>query len=142
MSPLVRAIETALLVYPPGETGTHNPRPQYIAYDDLREHGNHPCNKRAELGALQKRYAGRGVDLRLLSEEAPAMAENDTWARADKVQREILRIAEILKSGGGYWRGVELRRGEEAGRDIHVVVVSHGSFLKRLLGSEFLLGTP
>ncbi|PQE15412.1 phosphoglycerate mutase family protein [Rutstroemia sp. NJR-2017a BVV2] len=133
ISPLLRAVETALLVYPPASC---KPKPQYIAYDDLRECGNHPCNKRAELGGLRKRYAGRGLDLRALSEEAPVIASEDIWSRAGKVKGEFGMIAEMLKRGGGFWKGVFLREALQAGKDkdIHVVVVSHGSFLKRLLG--------
>ncbi|PQE31665.1 phosphoglycerate mutase family protein [Rutstroemia sp. NJR-2017a WRK4] len=132
-SPLSRAIETALLLYPPASC---RPKLQYIAYDDLRECGNFVCNKRAELPELRKRFGGRGLDLRALSDEPPVVGGEDMWSRAEMVRGELGEIAELLRGGGGFWKGVFVREALKEGedRDVHVVVVSHGSFLKRLVG--------
>lgn len=143
-SPLTRTIETALHVFPPTNHGSTTLQPQIVAYDELRESGAYLCNVRKGVIWLSNKYNLKGVDFYTLPLTIPPMkSEIRTRQRAEIVQKEILRIVRIIRKGGGIWRGVyihgpvkqsfgwSLRR--KTGKDIHIVIISHGSFMKYLL---------
>lgn len=94
-----------------------------------------------------------GIDFTALSPVIPEMTSViSTKQRAKMARREIANIAGALRRGGGTWKGVQLRgskgKMKEMGwplrswvwewekEDIHIVVVSHGSFMKQLLPCE------
>ncbi|QSZ33816.1 hypothetical protein DSL72_005388 [Monilinia vaccinii-corymbosi] len=143
ISPLTRTIETALHVFPIDNNRSKSHQPQIVAYDDLRESGAYLCNVRQDVTALVDSHNNEGINFSALSPVIPPMkCIIGAQKRAELVRKEILSIAEIVRQGGGIWNGVylqgplktawlPLRR--NARKDIHIVMVSHGSFLKYLL---------
>ncbi|KAA8574048.1 hypothetical protein MFRU_001g01310 [Monilinia fructicola] len=143
-SPLARTIETTLHIFPVVNNGSRAPQPQIVAYDDLRESGAYLCNVRQDLTVLIDGYSHKGIDFATLSPVVPPIKSViRTAQRSHVVRKEILSIAKIIRQGGGIWKGIYIQgpsvknvgryRGSNASKDIHIVVVSHGSFMKHLL---------
>ncbi|KAF7872565.1 hypothetical protein EAF04_003486 [Stromatinia cepivora] len=143
-SPLTRTLETTLHVFPITSNGSMSHQPQIVAYDDLRESGAYLCNVRQPVFDLETHYNRMGADFSTLSPVIPPM-NNIIRAkqRAEIARMEIARIARIIRKGGGFWKGVYIqgaavqtvgwRLRTKVGGDIHIVVISHGSFMKYLL---------
>jgi hypothetical protein len=99
VSPLSRAIETALLVY----TGAAA-RPPIVAVETAREaYGAHVCDKRRPRAQLQQRF-GQHVDFSALPEE------DQLWVAAPNPLPPCLLFADdesivFLPSQGGLSRG-------------------------------------
>ncbi|ESZ92922.1 hypothetical protein SBOR_6695 [Sclerotinia borealis F-4128] len=143
-SPLARTVETALHVFPTTTSGSITSQPQIVAYDDLRECGPFLCNVRQGVSELADEYNNKGVDFSALSPVIPPMhSVIRAEQRAEMVSKELLRIAKMIRKGGGIWKGVYVKgpAGQSVGwplrtyvmEDIHIVVISHGTFMKYLL---------
>ncbi|EDN94098.1 predicted protein [Sclerotinia sclerotiorum 1980 UF-70] len=146
-SPLIRTVETALHVFPISNNGSFSHRPRIVAYDDLRESGAYFCNVRQEIFDLKTQFHHMGVDFTALSPVIPPLkGAIRATQRAEIVRKEISRIARIIRKGGGFWKGVYIgsaiaqtfgwRLWTKARGDTHIVVISHGSFMKSLLPSS------
>ncbi|KAF7944548.1 uncharacterized protein EAE97_005181 [Botrytis byssoidea] len=140
-SPLIRTLETTLHIFPFADDGSIYPQPQIVAYDDLRESGAYLCNVRQTTLDLANNYEHKGVDFTALPPIAPPMKSTiRTKQRADIVRIQIMDISKLIKKGGGFWKGVYIQgTGQNTGprmqmkQDVHIVVVSHGSFMEYLL---------
>ncbi|KAM0182895.1 hypothetical protein ACHAPC_006725 [Botrytis cinerea] len=140
-SPLIRTLETSLHIFPFANDVSIYPQPQIVAYDELRENGTYLCNVRQKTFDLTNNYEHKGVDFTALSPVVPPMkCVLRGKQRAEIVRKQILVISKLIRKGGGLWKGVYI---QGAGRDIvphlqveqdiHIVVVSHGSFMEYLL---------
>ncbi|CAD6453787.1 f6d15931-3385-4669-a62b-4f1c6961c0f8 [Sclerotinia trifoliorum] len=145
-SPLIRTIETTLYVFP-NTNGSISHGLQIVAYDDLREIGAYLCNVRQEVLELETQYNQMGVDFTALSPVIPPMKDAiRAKQRAEIVRKEILKIARIIRKGGGFWKGVYIQGAavqtfgwslrKKTRGDVHIVLISHGSFMKSLLPSS------
>ncbi|KAJ8071613.1 hypothetical protein OCU04_001936 [Sclerotinia nivalis] len=143
-SPLIRTVDTALHVFPITNNGSVSHQPQIVAYDDLRESGAYLCNVRQGVSDLETHYNHMGMDFTALSPVVPPMkGVIRATQRAEIVRKQISRIARIIRKGGGFWKGVYIqgaavhtggwRLRTKVKGDIHIVVISHGSFMKYLL---------
>ncbi|KAB8303335.1 hypothetical protein EYC80_004768 [Monilinia laxa] len=146
-SPLARTIETTLHVFPVANNGSRAAQPPIVAYDDLRESGAYLCNVRQDLTVLTDSYSHKGIDFATLSPVVPPIkSATRTKQRSHIVRKEILIIAEIIRQGGGIWKGIYIQGPSvknvrwyghsNVRKDIHIVVVSHGSFMKYLLSGK------
>ncbi|TGO52773.1 hypothetical protein BCON_0135g00220 [Botryotinia convoluta] len=140
-SPLIRTLETTLHIFPFAKDSSIYPQPQIVAYDDLRESGAYLCNVRQTTTDLANNYDHKGVDFTALSPVIPPMKSViRTKQRAEIVRKQILVISKLIRKGGGLWKGVYIQgTGQNIGprmqikQDVHIVVVSHGSFMEYLL---------
>ncbi|TGO78091.1 hypothetical protein BELL_0079g00100 [Botrytis elliptica] len=140
-SPLTRTLETTLHIFPFANNVSIYPQPQIVAYDDLRESGAYFCNVRQATLDLANSYDHKGVDFTALSPVVPPMKSViRTKQRAEIVRKQILVISKLIKKGGGLWKGIYIQgTGQNTGprmrmkQDVHIVVVSHGSFMEYLL---------
>ncbi|THV50722.1 hypothetical protein BGAL_0139g00170 [Botrytis galanthina] len=140
-SPLIRTLETTLHIFPFANDISIYPQPQIFAYDDLRESGAYLCNVRQKTLDLANNYEHKGVDFTALSPIVPPMKSViRTKQRAEIVRNQIVVISKLIKKGGGFWKGVYIQgTGQNTGpriqmkQDVHIVVVSHGSFVEYLL---------
>lgn len=135
-SPLHRTLETCLRSF---ETLT-NRGMKVIAWDILRELGDGPCNHGDPLSVLAEKVKGLPVNLALLKEG---------WETGEKIRYHTQRpkhmqcLAKELYSfchtvvKGGIWNGIPLQAIDD-GRDIEVLIVSHGNLLKSLTGMHSL----
>lgn len=131
-SPLHRTLETCLRSFEPLTSRGL----QVIAWDALREWGDGPCNHGDPLPVLREKVKEHPVNLALL---------NEGWEGGEKV-RHNSRRAKYLESlkvelysfchtivKGGLWKGMPILPVDD-GRDIEVLIVSHGTLLKELTG--------
>ncbi|KAF7956842.1 hypothetical protein EAE96_004168 [Botrytis aclada] len=140
-SPLLRTLETTLHIFPSNKDIGIYSQPQIVAYDDLRESGAYLCNIRQPTLDLSNNYEYKGVDFTALSPVMPPMKSIlRTKQRAEMVRKQILVISKLIQKGGGLWKGVYIQgTGQNIGprlqnnQDVHIVVVSHGSFMEYLL---------
>lgn len=143
-SPLIRTLETSLHIFPFATDGSIYPQPQIVAYDELRENGTYLCNVRQKTFDLTNNYEHKGVDFTALSPAVPPMkCVLRGKQRAEIVRKQILVISKLIRKGGGLWKGVYIQgTGQniaphlEVKQDIHIVVVSHGTFMEYLLPRE------
>ncbi|TGO28267.1 hypothetical protein BPAE_0030g00530 [Botrytis paeoniae] len=140
-SPLIRTLETTLHIFPFAKDASIYPQPQIVAYDDLRESGAYFCNVRQTTTDLANNYEHKGVDFTALSPVVPPMKSViRTKQRAGIVRKQVLTISKLIRKGGGLWNGVYIQgTGQnteprmQMKQDVHIVVVSHGSFMEYLL---------
>ncbi|KAF7958995.1 hypothetical protein EAE96_002515 [Botrytis aclada] len=136
-SPLRRTLQTALLSLSP-----RTPVP--ITVDpELREYGSVPNCTGSPIAELRRKYGregeggrkGMGVDFSRVKEGWERNAERDggyvggRWRRSGEQRERGRRVLERLWGVGreGLRRGVE-------GRDVEILVISHGEFLHGLTG--------
>ncbi|KAF7900572.1 uncharacterized protein EAF01_007874 [Botrytis porri] len=140
-SPLIRTLETTLHIFPFDKNASIYPQPQIVAYDDLRESGAYLCNVRQRTLDLINNHEHKGVDFTALSPVIPPMKSViRTRQRAELVRKQILVISKLIRKGGGLWKGIYIQgAAQNSGsrmqmkQDIHIVLVSHGSFMEYLL---------
>jgi hypothetical protein len=75
------------------------------------------------------------VDTSLVPEGWEGYEEDYPHCRASNVRTELWELGqEALKESGGAWKGFEVYG--KAGRDVEILVVSHGGFLAKVVGSK------
>ncbi|KAH7417484.1 histidine phosphatase superfamily [Cadophora sp. MPI-SDFR-AT-0126] len=140
-SPMRRTIHTAYLALRPAIFEKNIP---IIAYPDVREWGNTNCNTGIKMSYLLKKFVeleGK-VETRLapdgweFNREVMKPYPEYKQTRALKVRKELWELGQVAMNGGkGVWNGIEVD-GVKKGRDVHIVVVSHGAFLATLEGED------
>lgn len=57
-------------------------------------------------------------------------------SRSLRVRKQLYELGQIALQGGkGMWNGIEVE-GVKMGKDVHIVVVSHGGFLGTMQGRD------
>lgn len=119
VSPLLRTLETASLMFPPQGTGpgqVASPRPPMVAIELCREaFGGHPCDQRSPVSVVSKEFTH--VDFGLVE------TDSDTWH--DPERRETVREVSIRAE-----KFIEVLKKRP---ERNIAVVSHGVFLETLL---------
>lgn len=124
VSPLLRTLETASLMFPPQGTTTTaaaasnvpSTRPPMVAIELCREaFGGHPCDQRSAVSVVSKEFGH--VDFSLVETDV------DTWHDPDR--RETVREVSIRAE-----KFLEVLRNRP---ERNIAVVSHGVFLETLL---------
>ena len=148
-SPLKRTLDTTIYGFYPLLSGHKGL--SVIAWPALREYGTYPCNHGAPLETLRTELAEldelnfltKPFDLSLVSEEWEIHRESlsERPGRAARVRRELHALGVVAKRRtGGIWNGITIQ-GNPDGRDVEILVISHGGFLQGLTGhtGEFCL---
>jgi len=138
-SPLKRTLHTAQIAFEP----LISQGLKIVAYPDLREHGVGLSSTGSSLEELLKLYLkdNRTVDLTLVPEGWEINTENcdqeqKHGIRARSVRRELWKLgAEALKEEGGFWKGHDVSQGSTH-KNIEILVVSHGAFLKKMCDQD------
>jgi broad specificity phosphatase PhoE len=124
-SPLTRTLETALECFKPiYERGV-----EIVAWDQLIEIGEVPCNKGDPLPILRSKASGMPINLDHLSEG---------WELTDQTLKATkARLRLVAKTLYDLWQGSsqfgDRKEGEE---HIEIVVISHGTFLTNLISNR------
>jgi broad specificity phosphatase PhoE len=110
-----------------------------VAYPDLREVGTGPASTGSSVEDIRAMLPERHYisDTSLVPEGWEKNCQ-DTSAqiklRGNRVRRELWELGQqALKESGGKWKGYDVSRGSTH-ENIEIVVVSHGGFLRRMLG--------
>ncbi|KAH7372193.1 hypothetical protein BKA64DRAFT_715206 [Cadophora sp. MPI-SDFR-AT-0126] len=157
-SPLRRTLQTTILAFEPAIKAGIKP----IALDILRETGKSPNNWGSDLPSLLEELADLGRESIVTNEvepgwEIPPEFPVPVKLRSEQVKfnlRNLARVARMAESErvrarsqlGGWspdswchsnrWLMMHDIPFVEKRKEIHVAVVSHGSFLKKLIGAE------
>jgi broad specificity phosphatase PhoE len=139
-SPLKRTIATTLLGFEP----VLSQGLKLVVYPDLRELGTDPSSTGSSVEKILETFPAHHqiADLHFLyqgwetnKEEASSLIGSDNpRSRAKRVRQKLWELGQAsLKEEGGVWEGHDVSRGGTH-KNIHIVIVSHGAFLKTLLG--------
>ncbi|KAF5878136.1 putative phosphoglycerate mutase protein [Botrytis fragariae] len=133
-SPLRRTLQTALLSLSPRTTIPITVDPE------LREYGSVPNCTGSSIAELKRKHEGVGiaVDFSRVKEGWERNGERDggyiggRWRRSreqrERSQRVLKRLWEVGREG------LEAERERGSGRDVEILVISHGEFLHGLTG--------
>lgn len=129
VSPLRRTLQTAALGF---GTAIKRGGIPFIAWPDLRETGDGPCNWATSIKAVEQitRDQGIPIELGLLTEGWQDFAD-DYGIRPERVRKHLLRFQRALIFGKK-WNGIDI--GGSDTKDFHVLVVSHGGILSEVAG--------
>ncbi|KAL3417811.1 phosphoglycerate mutase family protein [Phlyctema vagabunda] len=130
-SPLTRTLETALHGFAPlFQRGL-----QAILWSDLIEWGDAPCNDFGSWPNFSAAVPDPDKNLELMTGVRYLSSEHrkeDQNIRVERVKRGLLMLASAMQSADGMWIGIQVGKLAQGGGDIHILVVSHGGFLKSL----------
>ncbi|CZT09896.1 uncharacterized protein RCO7_02231 [Rhynchosporium graminicola] len=138
-SPLRRTINTAIYGF---QAPTSRGIPITL-WPDLREFGHWQCNTgtrlfklRQEIKDVEKRSAVLKIDTRLMYGGWEWNFEMGTARKMERVERvkRALKMLEEVVVQGGEWNGMKFEASH--GEDVGIVIVSHGGFLRSLMGYQ------
>ncbi|KAK6587455.1 hypothetical protein PZA11_000745 [Diplocarpon coronariae] len=137
-SPMLRTLETTWLGF---KNVIIDREIKVIAIPDLREWGNGSCNTGSTMDSIFEKIPG--LKNRMETSLVPDgwVINPESGPREGHRPQRVLRIRDglwelgriAIEGKGEKWNGVEVRS-VETGEDVHIVVVSHGGFLKALTG--------
>ncbi|KAL2072764.1 hypothetical protein VTL71DRAFT_12107 [Oculimacula yallundae] len=138
-SPMRRTIHTAYLGFYPLIMDKNIP---IIAYPGVREWGKVPTSIGVKMSELLDKFKELRckVETRLVP-DGWETSIGDVYPeyrdeKAAEVREDLYKLGQLVLDGkDGLWNGIEVK-GVEKGRDVHIVVVSHGGFLATLEGSS------
>jgi broad specificity phosphatase PhoE len=110
-----------------------------VAYPDLREVGTGPASTGSSVEDIKVMLPEKHqISDTSLVPEGWEKNRQDTSAhiklRSNRVRRELWELGQqALKESDGKWKGYDVSRGSTH-ENIEIVVVSHGGFLRRMLG--------